>query len=210
VDGILADFGVSSHQFDTSERGFSIRSEGRLDMRMNQSQDLDAYAVINLYEEEQLATIFSAYGELRNAKALARAIVVARTDKKIVTTLDLIAIVKSLVPQRIENKILAQLFQAIRIEVNAELEVLQSFLLQAIEVLKPGGRLVCISYHSLEDRLVKRFFLTGNFEGEVKKDFYGNPIVSVKKIGKLTVPTEEEIRSNGRARSAKFRVAEKI
>ena len=210
VDGILADFGVSSHQFDTSERGFSIRSEGRLDMRMNQSQDLDAYAVINLYEEEQLATIFSAYGELRNAKALARAIVVARTDKKIVTTLDLIAIVKSLVPQHIENKILAQLFQAIRIEVNAELEVLQSFLLQAIEVLKPGGRLVCISYHSLEDRLVKRFFQTGNFEGEVKKDFYGNPIVSVKKIGKLTVPTEEEIRSNGRARSAKLRVAEKI
>lgn len=209
VDGILADFGVSSHQFDKTERGFSIRTEGRLDMRMNQSQSLDAFTVINEYEEEQLAAIFSKYGELRNANAIARNIVAARSEKEIVTTRDLIEIVNPLVPQRIENKILAQLFQAVRIEVNAELEVLKSFLTQAMEVLKPGGRLVCISYHSLEDRLVKRFFQTGNFEGELKKDFYGNPIASIKKIGKLIVPTQEEIKWNGRARSAKLRVAEK-
>jgi 16S rRNA (cytosine1402-N4)-methyltransferase len=209
VDGILADFGVSSHQFDTGSRGFSIRMEGRLDMRMNQAQTLDAYAVINGYEEDALAKVLFDYGELRNAKILARTIVNARSENKLVTTQDLITVVQSLVPQRIENKILAQLFQAIRIEVNNELEVLQSFLNQAVSVLKPGGRLVCISYHSLEDRLVKRFFQSGNFEGKIQKDFYGNPLVQLQKVGKLIVPSEEEVKSNRRARSAKLRVAEK-
>jgi len=209
VDGILADFGVSSHQFDTGSRGFSIRMESRLDMRMNQAQILDAYAVVNGYEEDALAKVLFDYGELRNAKILARTIVNARSENKLVTTQDLITVVQSLVPQRIENKILAQLFQAIRIEVNNELEVLQSFLNQAVSVLKPGGRLVCISYHSLEDRLVKRFFQSGNFEGKIQKDFYGNPLVQLQKVGKLIVPSEEEVKSNGRARSAKLRVAEK-
>ena len=209
VDGILADFGVSSHQFDTSERGFSIRTEGRLDMRMNQTQELDAYTLINEYDEAALSDVFFNYGELRNAKILARNIVLARSEKSIVTTQDLITVLRPLVPERIENKILAQLFQAIRIEVNNELEVLQTFLLQAVDALNPGGRLVCISYHSLEDRLVKRFFQSGNFNGELKKDFYGNPLVQLERIGKLIVPTEQEIKENGRARSAKLRIAEK-
>lgn len=209
LDGILADFGVSSHQFDTSERGFSIRTEGRLDMRMNQTQELDAYTLINEYDEAALSDVFFNYGELRNAKILARNIVLARSEKPIVTTQDLITVVRPLVPERIENKILAQLFQAIRIEVNNELEVLQTFLLQAVDALNPGGRLVCISYHSLEDRLVKRFFQSGNFNGELKKDFYGNPLVQLERIGKLIVPTEQETKENGRARSAKLRIAEK-
>ena len=156
-----------------------------------------------------MAKVLFDYGELRNAKILARTIVNARSENKLVTTQDLITVVQSLVPQRIENKILAQLFQAIRIEVNNELEVLQSFLNQAVSVLNPGGRLVCISYHSLEDRLVKRFFQSGNFEGKIQKDFYGNPLVQLQKVGKLIVPSEEEVKSNGRARSAKLRVAEK-
>lgn len=209
VDGILADFGVSSHQFDTSERGFSIRAEARLDMRMNQTQELDAYTLINEYDEAALSDLFFNYGELRNAKIMARNIVLARSEKPIVTTQDLITIVRPLVPERIENKILAQLFQAIRIAVNNELKVLQSFLIQAVDALKPGGRLVCISYHSLEDRLVKRFFQSGNFNGELKKDFYGNPLVQLERIGKLIVPTAQEIKENGRARSAKLRIAEK-
>ena len=209
VDGILADFGVSSNQFDTIERGFSIRTEGPLDMRMNQSQKIDAYMVVNQYEEEALSKVFFNYGELRNAKSLARNIVSARSEKEIESTHDLISVVKPLVPQRIENKVLAQIFQAIRIEVNAELDVLQSFLVQAEAFLNSGGRLVCISYHSLEDRLVKRFFQSGNFEGEVKKDFYGNPQIRLKRVGKLIVPDEKEIKNNGRARSAKLRIAEK-
>lgn len=209
VDGILADFGVSSHQFDAGERGFSIRAEARLDMRMNQTQELDAYTLINEYDEAALSDLFFNYGELRNAKILARNIVLARSEKPIVTTQDLITIVRPLVPERIENKILAQLFQAIRIAVNNELKVLQSFLIQAVDALKPGGRLVCISYHSLEDRLVKRFFQSGNFNGELKKDFYGNPLVQLERIGKLIVPTAQEIKENGRARSAKLRIAEK-
>lgn len=209
VDGILADFGVSSHQFDTGERGFSIRAEARLDMRMNQTQELDAYTLINEYDEAALSDLFFNYGELRNAKIMARNIVLARSEKPIVTTQDLITIVRPLVPERIENKILAQLFQAIRIAVNNELKVLQSFLIQAVDALKPGGRLVCISYHSLEDRLVKRFFQSGNFNGELKKDFYGNPLVQLERIGKLIVPTAQEIKENGRARSAKLRIAEK-
>jgi len=209
VDGILADFGVSSNQFDTIERGFSIRTEGPLDMRMNQSQEIDAYMVVNQYEEEALVNVLINYGELRNAKNLARNIVSARSEKEIESTQDLISVLKPLVPQRIENKVLAQIFQAIRIEVNAELDALQSFLVQAEAFLNSGGRLVCISYHSLEDRLVKRFFQSGNFEGEVKKDFYGNPQIRLKKVGKLIVPDEKEIKNNGRARSAKLRIAEK-
>ena len=209
VDGILADFGVSSNQFDTIERGFSIRTEGPLDMRMNQSQEIDAYKVVNQYEEEALINVLFNYGELRNAKSLARNIVSARSEKEIESTQDLISVLKPLVPQRIENKVLAQIFQAIRIEVNAELEVLQSFLVQAEAFLNSGGRLVCISYHSLEDRLVKRFFQSGNFEGEIKKDFYGNPQIRLKRIGKVIVPDKKEIKNNGRARSAKLRIAEK-
>jgi 16S rRNA (cytosine1402-N4)-methyltransferase len=209
VDGILADFGVSSHQFNTSGRGFSIRKEGRLDMRMNQSQTLDAYKIVNEYEEEALSNIFFNYGELQNAKSLARSIAVARSEKELVNTQDLITVLMPLVSQRIKNKVLAQIFQAIRIEVNAELDALQSFLVQAEAFLNSGGRLVCISYHSLEDRLVKRFFQSGNFEGEVKKDFYGNPQVRLKRVGKLIIPNEEEIKNNGRARSAKLRIAEK-
>ena len=164
VDGILADFGVSSHQFNTSGRGFSIRKDGRLDMRMNQSQTLDAYKIVNEYEEEALSNIFFNYGELQNAKSLARSIAVARSEKELVSTQDLITVLIPLVSQRIKNKVLAQIFQAIRIEVNAELDALQSFLVQAEAFLNSGGRLVCISYHSLEFRLVKRFFQSGNFE----------------------------------------------
>ncbi|MEK9613135.1 MAG: 16S rRNA (cytosine(1402)-N(4))-methyltransferase RsmH [Flavobacteriaceae bacterium] len=210
VSGILGDFGVSSHQFDTGERGFSIRSEGRLDMRMNQSQQRDAHQVINHYSENELSQLFFQYGELKNAKNLARTIVVSRMDHEINTTSDLIETVRSLVPKRIENKFLAQLFQALRIEVNDELDVIKSFLIQASEALEPGGRLVCISYHSLEDRLVKRFFQTGSFDGELRKDFFGNPIRPLKKIGKLVVPSKQEIKENSRARSAKLRIAEKL
>ena len=209
VDGILADFGVSSHQFNTSGRGFSIRKDGRLDMRMNQSQAMDAYKIVNEYDEEALSNIFFNYGELQNAKSLARSIAVARSEKELVSTQDLITVLIPLVSQRIKNKVLAQIFQAIRIEVNAELDALQSFLVQAEAFLNSGGRLVCISYHSLEDRLVKRFFQSGNFEGEVKKDFYGNPQVRLERVGKLIVPDDEEIKNNGRARSAKLRIAEK-
>ena len=210
VMGILADFGVSSHQFDTQERGFSIRAEGRLDMRMNQSQDLNAHYVINKYTESDLMRIFFQYGELKNSKAIARAILSKRDKSDINTTLDLINIVNPLIPKKFENKILAQLFQAIRIEVNNELDTIKLFLKQATDILLPGGRLVCISYHSLEDRLVKRYFQTGSFDGELKKDFFGNPIKSLKKIGKLIIPSAQEINENRRARSAKLRISEKI
>ena len=198
------------HKFDTQERGFSIRTDARLDMRMNQSQDLDAHKVINTYSEDKLRMLFFAYGELKNSKTISRTIVEAREEREIITTMDLIELVKPLVPKRIENKILAQLFQALRIEVNDELEALKSFLIQANEVLVQGGRLVCISYHSLEDRLVKRYFQTGSFDGELEKDFYGNPIKPLKKIGKLIIPSSDEVKENGRARSAKLRIAEKI
>jgi 16S rRNA (cytosine1402-N4)-methyltransferase len=209
VDGVLADFGVSSHQFDTQDRGFSIRTEARLDMRMDQSQALDAFEIINTYTEKQLRTLFFFYGELKNAKTLSKIIVEARQEKEIATTMDLMSLVRPIVPQRIENKILAQLFQALRIEVNDELEVLKTFLVQATEVLKVTGRLVCISYHSLEDRLVKRYFQTGDFEGKLEKDFYGNPIKPLNKVGNLIIPSEQEVKENGRARSAKLRIAEK-
>jgi 16S rRNA (cytosine1402-N4)-methyltransferase len=209
VDGILADFGVSSHQFNEGPRGFSIRKEGKLDMRMNQSQNLDAYQVLNQYSEEALSKLFFNYSELRNSKKVAELIVNNRTTGDIETTQDLINLLKPLVPQRFKNKVLARIFQAIRIEVNDELAVLKTFLEQATDVLKPGGRIVCISYHSLEDRLVKRYIKSGNFEGKEEKDFYGNPKSPLIKIGKLRVPSIEEIKINSRSRSAKLRIAEK-
>jgi 16S rRNA (cytosine1402-N4)-methyltransferase len=209
VDGILADLGVSSHQFDEAERGFSIRTDAPLDMRMNVMQHLDAKKVVNEYEEEQLADIFYYYGEIREARKLAREMVHARKNKAIVTTQDL-KNVFGYIPAHKSNKFFAQLFQAIRIEVNQELEVLKEMLLQSYRILKQEGRLVVISYHSLEDRLVKRFLKNGMFEGEPERDFFGNFKVPFKIIEKLIVPTEEEIASNNRARSAKLRVAEKI
>lgn len=209
VDGILADFGVSSYQFDTDDRGFSTRSNARLDMRMNQEQELDAFYVVNQYTLADLTAVFYRYGELKNAKRLATLLIEARAKGPINSTFELKSILKPIIPERFENKVFAQLFQAIRIEVNKELEVIQDFLLQASAVLKSKGRLVCISYHSLEDRLVKRFIQSGNFKGSVEKDFYGNPIAPMRKVGKLVIPTEEEVLENSRARSAKLRIAEK-
>ena len=207
VDGILADLGVSSHQFDEAERGFSIRFDGELDMRMNQSSKVSAKKIINTYSEERLANILFTYGELRNARAIALAIVEARADYEIETSFQLRKVLQKFLPKAKEHKILAQIFQAIRIEVNEELEVLKEFLIQTPNLLKPEGRLSIISYHSLEDRLVKRFIRTGIFEGEPEKDFYGNIDVPLIKLGKLIVPNQEEVRKNNRARSAKLRVA---
>jgi 16S rRNA (cytosine1402-N4)-methyltransferase len=207
VDGILADLGVSSHQFDEAERGFSIRFDGELDMRMNQSSRVSAKKIINTYSEERLANILFTYGELRNARAIALAIVEARADYEIETSFQLRKLLQKFLPKAKEHKILAQIFQAIRIEVNEELEVLKEFLIQTPNLLKPEGRLSIISYHSLEDRLVKRFIRTGLFEGEPEKDFYGNIDVPLIKLGKLIVPNQEEVRKNNRARSAKLRVA---
>ncbi|SDE71067.1 16S rRNA (cytosine(1402)-N(4))-methyltransferase RsmH [Riemerella columbipharyngis] len=206
VDGILADLGVSSHQFDEAQRGFSTRMNGPLDMRMNVMQSLNAQKVINEYEEENLADIFYNYGELREARKLAREIVHQRKNKKIENTEDLKKIFHFIPPHK-ANKFFAQVFQAIRIEVNQELDALKDMLVQAHRILKPGGRLVVISYHSLEDRLVKRFLKNGMFEGEPKRDIYGNykKYFSLLK-SKAIVPTEEEIEQNPRARSAKMRV----
>lgn len=210
VDGILADLGVSSHQFNEGSRGFSTRFDARLDMRMNQDADLNAVKVLNAYEEEDLVRIFKEYGELRNAPKLARYIVDARADKKIETIAQLKEICAPLVPARIEHKLMAQVFQAIRIEVNNEMQVLHDFLIQAEQILKKGGRLSVISYHSLEDRPVKRFIRNGMFEGEPEKDVFGRVEVPFKKVGGLIVPDEEELRLNNRSRSAKLRIAEKI
>ena len=209
VDGILADFGVSSHQFDEAERGFSIRFDAQLDMRMNQQNVLSAYSLVNTYEEEDLKRVFWQYGELRTAPALAKTIIAARQDKAIETTFELKTVLKKHLPNGRENKILAQIYQAIRIEVNQEIEVLRSFLLQTPELLNDGGRLSVISYHSLEDRLVKRFIRNGLFEGEPEKDVFGNFEVPLKKVGGLIVPDAKEIKLNNRARSAKLRIAEK-
>ena len=209
VDGILADFGVSSHQFDDEKRGFSIRFEGRLDMRMDQTSLLSAYEVVNTYSEQQLISILKLYGEVKGAHKIVDAILDWREEREVETTTDLIEIIKPLIPKRFLNKTLAQVFQAIRIEVNQELEAIKLFLQQAEEILKPGGRLVCISYHSLEDRLVKRFVREGVFEGFAEQDFFGNRFVPMKKIGGLVTPDEEEIKTNSRARSAKLRTAEK-
>jgi len=210
VDGILADFGVSSHQFDIAERGFSTRFEADLDMRMNQQDELSAFNIVNEYDEERLRKMFAEYGELRQSPALAKTIVAERKSEEIKTSDQLKRVLKKYLPPRHENKILAQIYQAIRIEVNQEIEVLKEFLTQTPELLDQGGRLSFISYHSLEDRLVKRFIRSGLFEGEPEKDVFGNVEVPLKKVEKLIVPTQEEIKLNNRARSAKLRIAEKI
>ena len=210
VDGVLGDLGVSSHQFDKAERGFSIRSDAPLDMRMNKMQDIDAYKVVNEYEEEALADIFYYYGELREARKLAREIVNKRKSADIKTTEDLKKVF-SYVPAHKSNKFFAQVFQAIRIEVNQELDALKEMLMQSSNVLKKAGRLVIISYHSLEDRLVKKFLKNGMFEGEPERDVYGNyQKVFELPYRKAIVPTDEEIEDNSRARSAKMRVGIKL
>lgn len=210
VDGVLADFGVSSYQFDAPNRGFSIRFDAPLDMRMNQDDKVSAKTIINTYPEEELRRLFWEYGELRIAPALARTIVEERTERAIETTFELKNLLNKYLPKGKQNKILAQIYQAIRIEVNNELEVLKTFLMDTKEVLKQGGRLSVISYHSLEDRLVKRFIRNGMFEGEPERDMFGNFSVPFKKVGKLIVPTAKEIKDNNRARSAKLRIAQKL
>jgi 16S rRNA (cytosine1402-N4)-methyltransferase len=207
VDGILADLGVSSHQFDEAERGFSTRFNADLDMRMNQTDALTAFEVINKYEESKLSDVLFQYGELRNARSLAKKIVESRTEKPIKTSFDLKEVLNDFIPKSKEHKVLAQIFQGIRIEVNQEMEALKDFLLQVPELLNPEGRLSVISYHSLEDRLVKRFIKNGMFEGEPEKDFFGNVNVPMQKVGKLIVPSKDEIKLNNRARSAKLRIA---
>jgi len=209
VDGILADLGVSSHQFDVPERGFSTRFDADLDMRMSKKNELDAYKVINEYDDVNLKRVFLDYGELKVAPALARTIIEAREIKSIDTTDELKLILQRFLPDQFKNKVLAQIYQAIRIEVNQEMDVLKEFLEQSLEILKPEGRLSVISYHSLEDRLVKRFMKNGLFEGEPERDFFGNFSVPFKLVGKLIVPSEAEIKINNRARSAKLRIAEK-
>ena len=210
VDGILADLGVSSYQFDTPEKGFSTRFNGRLDMRMNQNAAVDAANVVNTYDVSSLASVFSRYGELRNAMSIADAIAMAREVKPIETTDELKEAVARFLPRGSENKVLAQIFQALRIEVNEEMKVLEAFLSQCADVLNPGGRLVVLSYHSLEDRLVKNFMKTGNAEGNLEKDFFGNQLTPYKLMtSKPVVPSDEEIQLNSRARSAKLRVAER-
>ena len=211
ADCILADLGVSSHQFNEGERGFSIRFEGPLDMRMNQSGDLTAEKIINDYSEEDLIRIFKEYGEVRNAQKLVFEIINTREAGKITRTQELIEIIEDCVPGKFRNKYLAQVFQALRIEVNDEMGALKDMLEQSWEVLKPGGRLSVITYHSLEDRLVKNFFKKGKFEGELEKDFFGNPQLRFKQITrKPIIPTDEEIKINNRARSAKLRVGQKL
>ncbi|WP_202110873.1 16S rRNA (cytosine(1402)-N(4))-methyltransferase RsmH [Flavobacterium hydrocarbonoxydans] len=210
VDGILADLGVSSHQFDVPERGFSTRFDADLDMRMSQKNDLNAYRVVNEYDEQDLRRVFYDYGELKNAPALARTIIEGRERYPIKTTDELKEVLAKYLPERVRNKVLAQIYQAIRIEVNQEMDVLKEFIEQSLEILNPGGRFSVISYHSLEDRLVKRFIKNGMFEGEPERDFFGNFSVPFKTIGKLIVPDDAEIKINNRARSAKLRIAEKI
>jgi len=210
VDGILADLGVSSHQFDVAERGFSTRFDAELDMRMSQKNDLSAYKVVNEYDEANLRRVFYDYGELKNAPAIARVILEARENAEIKNTEQLKNVLSKFLPAHKSHKILAQMYQAIRIEVNQEMDVLKEFLEQSLEILKPGGRLSVISYHSLEDRLVKRYIKNGMFEGEPERDFFGNFSVPFKTIGKLIVPNDAEIRINNRARSAKLRIAEKV
>lgn len=209
VDGILADLGVSSHQFDVPERGFSTRFDADLDMRMSKRNELDASKVINEYDEANLKRVFLDYGELKVAPALTRTIVEARQRATINTTEELKIVLNKYLPEQFKNKILAQIYQAVRIEVNQEMEVLKEFLEQSLEILKPEGRLSVISYHSLEDRLVKRFMKNGLFEGEPERDFFGNFSVPFRIVEKLIVPTEAEIKLNNRARSAKLRIAEK-
>lgn len=210
LNGVLADFGVSSHQFDAEKRGFSIRFDGPLDMRMDQEGELDAAQVVNTYSTAALTALLKNYGEVKGAYRVAEQIIAAREESKIETTQALIAVLKPLIPERFLNKTLAQVFQAIRIEVNQELEVIKTFLLQSGELLVKDGRLVCIAYHSLEDRLVKRYIREGVFEGQAPQDFFGNRDCPMKKVGGLIVPDQEEIKRNSRARSAKLRIAQKI
>ena len=210
IDGVIADLGVSSHQFDTPEKGFSTRFEGRLDMRMSQSNPVDAASIVNSYDQTELCRVLSLYGEVPNAHLIASDIIMARDIEPIETTTQLKETILSHLPHGRENKTLAQVFQALRIEVNHEMEALNSFLSQCADVLKPGGRLVVLSYHSLEDRMVKNYIKTGNAEGKEEKDFFGNSMTPYKIINrKPIVPSEEEIQQNNRARSAKLRVAER-
>ena len=210
VDGILGDFGVSSHQFDQADRGFSTRFDADLDMRMNQKEALSARDLVNTYPEARLREVFFRYGELKRAGAMARAIAAARAQAPIQTTGALNEILRPFLQRGKEHKGLAQAYQAIRIEVNQELTALEELLLQSVELLGIGGRLSLISYHSLEDRMVKRFIRSGNFEGVVSTDFYGNPMTPFKAIGKPVIPSAEEVNSNPRARSARLRVGERI
>lgn len=208
VDGVLGDLGVSSHHFDEAERGFSIRFDGPLDMRMNQKGEITAAKVLNEYDEKQLADIFHYYGEIKNAKKLAAKVCYRRQSAPLKNISEFIDLAKECTPPKVENKYFSKAFQAIRIEVNQELEVLKEALTASLEVLKPGGRLVVITYHSLEDRIVKNFFKTGNFEGKVEKDFYGavnSPFELVNR--KVIVPNAEELVRNTRSRSAKLRIA---
>jgi len=211
IDGLIADLGVSFHQFDEQERGFSFRGNAKLDMRMNRQSSVKASDILWSYEEERLADIFYNYGELTTSRRLAAAIVKARAVKPVTTVTDLTVTLRDLVPPREENKFWARLFQSLRIEVNSELVALKEMLTQALQLLKPGGRLAVITYHSLEDRLVKNFFRSGNFEGESEKDFYGNVSAPLRVVNrKVIVPTEQEIMNNSRARSARLRIAEKV
>ena len=211
VDAILADLGVSSHHFDDSERGFSFRFEGKLDMRMNKRAGMTAAEVVNTYDEERLADIFYLYGELKNSRKLASAIVKARTNKQIVTIGDFLDIVKPMFGREREKKELAKVFQALRIEVNQEMEALKEMLYAATEALKPGGRLVVITYHSLEDRMVKNIMRTGNVEGRAEQDFFGRIQAPLRQVNnKVIIPGADELKRNPRSRSAKLRIAEKI
>jgi len=211
IDGLLADLGVSSHQFDVAERGFSTRLDGPLDMRMNVNSHLSANDVVNDYSEEDLANLIYKYGELRNSRRIAYKIVSARKASKINTTAKLIDVINDLAPEKYSNQFLARVFQAIRIEVNDEITALEEMLLSAVELLNPHGRLVVISYHSLEDRLIKNLVKKGNFEGRLDKDFFGNPIRKLKEINsKVIVASDHEVKENPRSRSARLRIAEKI
>jgi len=210
IDGILADFGVSSHQFNVPDRGFSLRFDADLDMRMDQAQALTAKQIINEYPEEKLTQVIKQYAEIKMASKLVSAILSARAEQQIKTTFQLNDILEPFFPKTKSNKFLAQIYQALRIEVNQELEALKDFLKQSVEVLKPGGRLCLMSYHSLEDRLVKHFIRSGNFDDDLQKDFYGNVQRPLKKIGKLIVPDQKEIQANNRSRSARLRIAEKL
>jgi 16S rRNA (cytosine1402-N4)-methyltransferase len=211
INGLFADLGVSSHHFDDETRGFSFRFDGNLDMRMNKRAGKTAAWILESYKEETLADVFYLYGELRNARAIAKAIVQQRNEKKIRTVRDFLAILKPFFSKEKEKKYLAQAFQALRIEVNGEMDALKEMLMQTCDYLKPGGRLVIITYHSLEDRLVKNFFKTGNFRGEPEKDFYGNSHAPFKAVNnKVIIPDEKEIAQNPRSRSAKLRIAEKL
>ena len=210
VDGILADLGVSFHHFDESDRGFSFRFEGALDMRMNTKSPVTAASIINTYEEEKLANVFYLYGELHNSRRIASTIVKARQSQPITLIQEFVDILKPHFSREKEKKDMARVFQALRIEVNKEMIVLQELLTQSVNVLKPGGRLVVLTYHSLEDRLVKNFLRSGNFEGELEKDFYGNVLAPLKPVNtKVIVASDEEVARNPRARSAKLRIAEK-